>query len=344
MVDRPKEDLIPNLSVAVVGAGLSGLRAATVLSDHGHRVTVFEKSREPGGRMGALEWKGTCVDTGAQYFTARDARFRRHVTSWIQEGIVSRWEATLASVDAPGEIRSVATSLDRYVGTPCMNRLAEHLSTGLNIRRKCEVSDIEKYDGTWRLVHTNKDPDETFDTVIIATPAKQAISLLPSGSEFVSVASGVRMLPCWALMAVFNKTVSLPYDGLFFNSTPLSWAARNNSKPARSTSEIWMLHAANDWTIDNMEADSDEIADTLLESFFHLTDVPRLHPRTVKTRLWPFAAASPALDEECLWSEKEGIGICGDWCANSRIEGAFLSGTAIAGRLLEKVGMQGSKH
>lgn len=40
-----------NSSVAIIGAGLAGLSCARVLKDRGLRVSVFEKSRGPGGRM-----------------------------------------------------------------------------------------------------------------------------------------------------------------------------------------------------------------------------------------------------------------------------------------------------
>ena len=213
-VDTPSSG--NRLHVAVIGAGLSGMRAANILSDHGHRVRVFEKSTGPGGRLGGWNWQGTVVDAGAQYFTARDDRFRRHVTSWLKEGIVSRWDAILAAVDAPGTFRRVGTSLDRYVGVPGMVRLAEHLSRDIPVDYSTEVNGIGKHDGEWRLTHENDSPDEAFDAVIIATPSPQAVSLLPSGSELVSVASEIRMLPCWAVMAVFKEPLPISHDGLFF--------------------------------------------------------------------------------------------------------------------------------
>ncbi len=48
--------------------------------------------------------------------------------------------------------------------------------------------------------------------------------------------------------------------------------------------------------------------------------------------------ARPALDRmagpPCLFDHDLGIGACGDWLVGARVEGAWLSGTAMAERLL----------
>src|SRR6266487_1144234 len=54
-------------SVAIIGAGCSGLAAAHELRDAGFAVTVFEKSSGVGGRAATRNQQGFIYDYGAQY-------------------------------------------------------------------------------------------------------------------------------------------------------------------------------------------------------------------------------------------------------------------------------------
>lgn len=58
--------------VVVVGAGLSGLSAALQLAGRGRKVTVVERGRHPGGRVGRLDIDGYRLDTGPTVLTMPD--------------------------------------------------------------------------------------------------------------------------------------------------------------------------------------------------------------------------------------------------------------------------------
>ena len=58
--------------VVVVGAGLSGLSAALQLAGRGRSVTVVERYRYPGGRVGQADIRGYKIDTGATVLTMPD--------------------------------------------------------------------------------------------------------------------------------------------------------------------------------------------------------------------------------------------------------------------------------
>ena len=54
--------------VLLLGAGLSGLKAARDLHAAGKSVLVLDKGRGVGGRAATRRWDGTPVDHGAQFF------------------------------------------------------------------------------------------------------------------------------------------------------------------------------------------------------------------------------------------------------------------------------------
>ncbi len=57
------------MRIVIVGAGLGGLGAAVRLAKAGHRVTLLEKNRLPGGKMNLVEADGFRFDTGPSLVT-----------------------------------------------------------------------------------------------------------------------------------------------------------------------------------------------------------------------------------------------------------------------------------
>ena len=62
-------------NVAIIGAGMAGITCANTLVQAGHSVTIFEKTRDLGGRMATRDSAFGSFDPGAQYFTVRESRF-----------------------------------------------------------------------------------------------------------------------------------------------------------------------------------------------------------------------------------------------------------------------------
>ena len=321
--------------VAVVGAGLSGLMCARTLADHGFSVTVFEKSRGAGGRMSTRRAADDLrFDHGAQYFTARDDRFRRYVDSWVHDDLVARWEGRIVVLE-DGATKERKSGTDRYVATPGMNAIGKHLAAGLDVQFETQIAPLERDDDRWRLTSTHGSQLGTFDSVVVSAPAAQTSVLLKQVPAIAEQASAVKMNGCWALMLALQDKLELDFDAAFVHNSPISWIARNSSKPSRNSSvETWVVHASAEWSEKHIEADRVEMQDVLLAEFWKAigaSPVPTLH---AVAHRWRYAIPSNPLPNACLFDRESRIVACGDWCAGPRVEGAFLSGSAAAGRIM----------
>lgn len=308
----------------IIGGGMAGLSAATALAASGQRIIVLDKGRGPGGRMAArrFEIAGQPVsfDHGAQYFTARDPAFRAAVAAWEAAGVAARWPA--AGADAS------------WIGTPGMNACVKHMAAGLDVRWNMRAERLFRDGAFWRV-----EADETVFTaltVLVAVPAEQAAVLLADAApDFAARAAGIASAPCWAVMAGFAEP--LPLTDTFRSDTgPVSWAARNSAKPGRSGAETWVIQASPARSRELIDLPKDEVARILLADFFTVTvtGAPPTAPQHLDAHRWlyaqPEARARVQGGEGPLYDPALRIGIAGDWLHSPRVEGAWLSGRALA--------------
>jgi len=321
------------LRIAVVGAGVSGLVAAQVLHDQGHRVRVFEKSRGLGGRAATRRIGQLGFDHGTQYFTARDPRFQRAVEAWCERDLVAPWQARIGRVEDNAITASPDQSV-RYVAVPGMSALGSHLGADLDIRRQLRVAPPMPEAGRWAL-RSEYDVDlGRYDILVVSAPAPQAADLLAGiAPDFAATAAGVSYASTWAVMLEADGPDEPEYDGLFFDDGILAWAARNGSKPGRR-GHTWVLHATPDWSASNLEMGSDAVGTALSTRFCTATGIKPARVRVASVHRWRYSLVPEPLAVDALWDGEMRLGVCGDWCRGARIEDAFLSGHAVAGRIL----------
>ncbi len=319
--------------VAVIGAGMAGLVLARDLVSSGASVSVFDKSRGVGGRMSTRRGEGWTCDHGAQYFTARSAEFRTEVTNWQTAGVVALWQPRLR-VFEQCSVRDGRVEFPRFVGTPAMTAPARLIAEGLNVRLQSAIAGIEPEGQGFRLrTAEGVVLEECFDSVALAVPAPQVVPLLEALSpDMAALAAAARMQACWAVMLTLAQRPDIDFDAAFVNQGPLSWVARNGSKPERNGGETWLLHASPDWSEANLEASPEAVTHELLEAFVKLG--AKVVPEASSTHRWRYAFTESAVAGGCVWDPVRRIGLCGDWLNGGRVEGAWLSGRALARQML----------
>jgi predicted NAD/FAD-dependent oxidoreductase len=319
------------MKIAIAGAGMSGVSAALTLKEAGHRVVLFEKSRGPSGRMSTRRDQDWQADHGAQYFTAKSPAFSAQVQAWCQRGIAAEW---LGRIDNPGPRRAI----QRFVGTPRMSSLVAALSAELDLHTGLTLCDVQRAGQGWRLGFKEQAEhwSELFDALILSMPSPQ---LLPFETHFPadwsSIIAATQFAPCWSVMVGYTQGIDLPFDARFMDGDPvLSWLARNHSKQGRSGPETWTLHASPAYSEAHLEDPAENVIQACLAAFAAL-GAPA--PTWVQAHRWRYALPSNPLAPNlpALWDRTHQLGLCGDWLAGGRVEGAWLSGKTCAEQLLK---------
>jgi photolyase PhrII len=319
--------------IGVIGAGLAGLAAARTVQDQGHQVTLFEKSRGPGGRASTRRHGEAGYDHGAQYFTARDPAFRDTVSAWLEAGVIAPWPARMATF-IDGRIEHSPDEQSRYVGVPGMNALGKYLASDLTVQRQTRVAPPEFDKGRWRLCDDDGAALGAFDALIVAVPAPQAVDLLREAAPALAAsAATVDYAPMWAAMLQVGDADGVTFDGLFVKQGPVGWAARNHTKPGR-LGKTWVVHATADWTRAHLDLPAEAAAEQLGNALAGLLGVAKGQVTPYGAHRWLYSLVEQPLDVGALWAPELQLAACGDWCQGARIEGAYLSGIAAAGQLL----------
>ena len=341
--------------IAIVGAGMAGVVCARTLRQAGHRVTLFEKSRGPAGRMATRASPFGGFDHGTQYFTVRDPRFERALAT--VPGLCKPWSANAVRVlDPMGRVieAGLPGGERHWVASPGMNALVKawaaplaqdasmHLQT-----RVVRIAADPLRKGGWQLETEGEDGARPvhagFDKVVLAVPSTQARDLLlASGMHaMVQTFQQVRVDPCWTLMLAYPQavqpgliTIGPQWNAARSTHHRIAWLARESSKPGRERIERWTVQASAAWSTEHLQDSPERVTAKLLKAFAEITGI-RATPAHAQAHRWLYAKTAEPLGKSHLWFAPQGIGLCGDWCLGHRVENAFVSGLELALAMLK---------
>lgn len=315
------------MRVVVVGAGMSGLTAARLLADAGHRVLVVDKGRRPGGRLATVEFAdGARGDHGAQFFTVRSPELAVELDRWLADGVVRAWCRGFGTDDGH----------PRYVASGGMAGLAAHLASGLDVRQSTHVASVallgDGWEVTWAAGHGTPAGSATADLVVLTCPVPQSAALLDGAAEVPDVAYD----PTLSLVVALDGPPAVPAPGgVQLDRDPVwSWVGDNRAKGTSSVPVV-TLHTTAAVAAARWDDDRDALTADLMAAAG-----PWLGgSRVVDLRLHRWRYATPVRP----WPERflevaPGAFLAGDAFGGPRVEGAYLSGRAVAAAVAAESG------
>jgi len=324
--------------IALIGAGLSGLTAATLLKDHAE-ITLFEKSRGVGGRMATRRADPYAFDHGASFFHPKTDAFKKFLAPLIAEDVVQPWEARFVEIENR-HIKSQqlwTAAHPHYVGVPGMNAVGKYLGQSLTVKTGLHVHALAKTGDGWSLQDEQGHVLGAYDWVLCALPAEQATALLPPSLPLSADVKAVKMQGCFTVMLGFSQALPLPFEAALIHGEDVARVSVESSKPGRSDPFCLLLHANSAWADAHMEDDRAQIlthlcaeASAILGQDLSKADHQALHR-------WRYASLEKQEGAPYFIDAAAKIGVCGDWFLQGRVEAAFTSGMHLAHDLLEKL-------
>lgn len=317
----------------IVGAGLSGLTAASRLRRAGKSVTLVDKGRSVGGRLATRRIGNATLDHGAQFFTVRSPEFAAVVDEWVAAGAVGVWANGFE--DPPD-------GYPRYRGEGGMSHLAKHMAARVTqdgaeiVLSQRAAAIIPGPDGlTLTYDGGSREPDEAA-SVIVTSPVPQTIDILNNGGvRYPDALDLVEYFKVVGFLLTLDKNPTLgpvgarqrPLDPIF------TWIADNQVKgvSAQPALTLHMEHALSEALYD---LPAEEIVQRLQTEIDAVVGDAKIQDLQVKK--WRYAGPIKPHPDRAVSIQTMGgtVVLCGDAFGGPKVEGAFLSGIAAADALL----------
>jgi len=319
----------------VIGAGMAGLLAARRLTEAGRSVIVADKARGVGGRMATRCIADARLDHGAQFFTARDPRFARMVTGWLEKGAARIWTSAFPTESG----RRLERLSPFYRAKGGMTAVPKLLARHLNVAIGTEIASVSWKAGLWE-ARTRSGAIIRAECLVMTPPVPQALNLLDAGFVWLPyedrwALESIAYDPCLAVMAILDGPSGLLEPGaLSLESGPIAWIADNFIKGISPNRYAVTVHADVPFSRRFLDGDLDDGAATLLDAAAAWLSSP---VRSYQVHRWRFSRPSKIHGAPCLpLSDGRPLVFAGDAFGGPNVEGAALSGLAAADLLLSR--------
>jgi hypothetical protein len=301
-------------SVAIVGAGLSGLSCAQVLRNSGVAVRIFERSGAVGGRCATQLWQGHLIDTGVQFFTAQSGDFKKELLTRLRQfrpiisPILDQYNQILPNTFGP-----------RFYVLQGNNYFAHVLSGGLDVHFNCEVEPVKfKSDGV-------KLQGEMFRAVVSSLPGPQTARLFALGESPADYETSLIGLLEYAGTDLGRSRES--YARMLGDSNePLKASYCENNKVGRvvGNKTVFVVEATPSYSSEFADKPSEIYLPALVKKHEEVWEIPSGRLTAAFGHCWKFAR--PKHGQRRKVELPAGAFLCGDSRTDPTVEDVWLDG------------------
>ena len=320
--------------VLVVGAGLAGLLAARRLSDAGRRVIILEAGPVPGGRLATGEVRDGRADTGAQFFSVRTAEFGHLVAGLMADGTVYEWSRGWSDGSL---LTTPADGYPRYAARGGFAALARRLAEGLDVRLETPITALT-LDGRQGVATDSNGGIWRSRAVVLTPPVPLALGLLDAGGVSLPPAdrAGLERItygPCLCGLFIVDGETALPPPGAVQRpGKGVSWLADNRRKGISPRGTL-TVHAGREASQARWSWDDARVLAWLGQEIVPWLGTAVAEP--IRLVRWPYAVPVTVHPAPCMLSNPGApLAFAGDAFDGPRVEGAALSGWAVADAVL----------
>jgi renalase len=314
-------------SVAIVGAGLSGLVAARDLTNAGYDVTLVDKGRSVGGRLATRRIGEATLDHGAQFFTVRTEAFADEVGQLVSEGLVYEWCQGFVEHDG----------YPRYACMGGMNQLAKRIGRDIAVSLETEIRSVGHSEGQWIVAADNL--VVRADALVLTAPIPQSLAILDAGDVRFDPVVRARFHqfaynPTLALMVVLDGPPPIEAPGGVQLAEGTFTFVADNAAKGISQQHAVTLHASSHVSEQRWDQDPDQALAELLD-----LAKPWLGDAAVtaaQLKRWRYAGPKVPFTDHISATTVDGspLVFAGDAFATAKVEGAYTSGRAAAAHLV----------
>src|SRR5947199_1469288 len=335
-------------SIAIIGAGCSGLAAAHILHHAGNAVTGFERSQEVGGRAATRQRQGFIYDHGAQYIKGGSAVSSALITERFRAADLVDIAKPVWNFNQQGHIQEgdpLQNMEPKWTYRSGLNTLARGMAQGLDIWRRTRIDHLQRTIAGWSLFDGTGHPVGEFEGVLIAVPASHALEIIEASqlpaAERESISLHLRKASYRPLISVMLGYQPAPQARPYYalvntdKAHAISWLAWEHEKsPSRVPEHTGLLLAqmAPQYSLENWETPDEQISSDVTKRVAALIDEPLPEPIFTDIQRWRYALPSEKADANDLnrLTMPLGLAFGGDAFVGGRVHLALEHGIEVA--------------